>query len=159
MNHPRSIQWSFRKQGWSWTDHLNNGCYILFSQWQNHIDEYMEQQQQPKVVLQLGRGRGASQLLVRAAGRPEQQGVWGGSVAGCQCRQERRCKWSPPAGKLGIFLQMAEAHRRTHISAAAAAFCCPAARPGQGFPLGCWARAAKRTKQQGMGGNASHRHR
>jgi hypothetical protein len=55
---------------------------LYLFQWQNHIDEDKEQQQHPQVVLWLGRGRGASQLLVWAAGRPEQQGVWCGGVHG-----------------------------------------------------------------------------
>jgi hypothetical protein len=48
---------------------------LYLSEWQNHIDE--DREQQPPVVLQLGRGRGASRLLVRAAERSEQQGVAG----------------------------------------------------------------------------------
>jgi hypothetical protein len=43
---------------------LNEGLYL--SQWQNHIDEDMEQQ--PQVVLQLGRGKAVSRKLVRGQG-------------------------------------------------------------------------------------------
>jgi hypothetical protein len=46
---------------------LNEGLYLSHSQWQNHNDEVTEQQ--PQVILQLGRGKAASQLLVLVAGR------------------------------------------------------------------------------------------
>jgi hypothetical protein len=79
---------------------LNEG-FIYLSQWQNHIDEDMEQQQQ--VGMQLGQGRGVSRLLVQVVGWPEQHGVWVVASLVVGASKECRCTWSAPAGygKLG----------------------------------------------------------
>jgi hypothetical protein len=60
--------------------------WIYTSKWQKCVDECIQQQRQPCVVLQLGRGRGA--LSVRVARRPEQEGAQCGGIAGRRHRQE-----------------------------------------------------------------------
>jgi hypothetical protein len=83
--------------------------WIYTYKWQKHIDGHI--QQQPFVVLQLGRARDTSLLLGQGSGEAQVAGhaAWGRCWSSMPARK-CRCTWLPPTGQLCI------ASRQTTLS-------------------------------------------